>query len=426
MRLLLWLLVCLLLAGCTPAPEANVAGYLLARQLGTLGPADPSIAPGSVTGWVHHDGEPLAGATVVIAERNATPHTGVSDDTGHYRIDGIPPGQYVPAAVAPGFEETIARGFLNIPRLVTVTSDTVTEAPPLALRPHLSQPLPEPLAASVALSVTATFTAATNFPPDAQADVTAFQFTHDGETVDTLRLYLPPDLSPDAQLPLLFMVYPTEADNWSPVSVGFASQGFALVALSPIGERAVDIDAHAQDARVAFHLAQDGSLSPHIAPGDAVALGGSFSSPILHRFLRDERDQIAGWVTVGGISNAFAGAADFYAGLLEIPPDFAFLVPALGMPNLQPLQLLRYSPVYTAAQLPSTLIIHTDADRLIPIEQAYELEAALHAAGVHVEAFYYEDVSHYLQIGDDLTEAGAEMFYLVIDFARRMQAQPAP
>lgn len=421
-RLLLSTLLAGLLAGCAPTPEANVLGYLLARQLGTLAPGRVTAPPGSVTGIVHHAGTPLAGATVVIAERNGTPHTGVSDAQGRYRIDGIPPGQYVPAAVAPGYEEMAPRGLFGIAQLVTVTSNSVSKAPPLELQPHVSRPLPEPLAASVALSVTATYSAATNFPPGAQADVTAFQFTYNGETVDTLRLYLPRDLPANAQLPLLFMVYPTTADNWWEVSVGFASQGYALVAISPIAARAVDIDGHAQDARIAFHLAQNGALSPHIAPGQAVALGGSFSSPILHRFLRDERDQIAGWVTVGGISNAFTGAADYYAGLLEMPPAYEYAVPALGAPNLYPLLLLRYSPVYTAAYLPPTLIIHTAADRITRMEQARQLEAALRAAGVPVEVFYYEDVSHYLQIGDDLTDAGAEMFYLIIDFARRVQA----
>src|SRR5690606_3928595 len=129
---------------------------------------------------------------------------------------------------------------------------------------------------------------------------------------------------------------------WWPVSVGFASEGYAMVATSPIAGRGIDIDAHAQDARVAFQLAQSGALSPHIAPERAVILGGSFSSPILHRFLRDERDRVAGWVTVGGISNAFAAAADFYAGRLEMPENHLYTVPALGAPNLYPLPLLRY------------------------------------------------------------------------------------
>ena len=150
-----------------------------------------------------------------------------------------------------------------------------------------------------------------------------------------------------------------------------------------------------------------------------MALGGSFSSAVLHRFLRDTNEDVAAWVTVGGIANAFDGTADFYAEQIEIPPQYTYLIPALGPPHLYPLAFLRYSPVYTAAQLPPTLIIHTAADRIIPISQAYELEAALRTAGVPVTVFYYQDVSHYLQIDDQMTDAGREMFYRVIDFAQQ-------
>ena len=41
------LLLVLLLAGCTPAPESSVLGYLLARWLGTSGPA-PITATGNI------------------------------------------------------------------------------------------------------------------------------------------------------------------------------------------------------------------------------------------------------------------------------------------------------------------------------------------------------------------------------------------
>jgi acetyl esterase/lipase len=415
-----WLGLLAFLAGCTPRPEVNVAGYLLAERLGTLDAPSPG-APGAVTGLVLSAGEPLAGATVVLAERTGRPHTGRSDAQGRYTIAGIPPGQYVPAAVAPGFEETAAQDWLGMPYLVTVTGNTTATVPALALRPHVSAPLPTPLDASVQLSQTASYTAATVFPPGAVAQVTAYAFTYAGATVDTLRLYVPLDLPAGRALPMLFMVYPTHSDRWESVSVGLASAGYALVAVSPVAARAVDIDAHAQDARVAFALARQGALGPQIGVQKAIALGGSFSSPILHRFLRDEGDEIAGWVTVGGISDAFSGAADFYAGRLEIPPEYRYIVPALGAPNLYPLPLLRYSPVYTAAQLPPTMIIHTDADRITPIDQAYELEAALRAEGVPVEVYYYPDVSHYLQIGEDMTPAGVEMFSRILDFARRLQ-----
>jgi acetyl esterase/lipase len=223
---------------------------------------------------------------------------------------------------------------------------------------------------------------------------------------------------------MLFMIYPTAVDGWETVSVAFAAAGYAFVAISPSSARALAIDEHAQDARVALALARGGYLDPAIAPDKVVMLGGSFSSPILHRLMRDERDAVAAWINVGGVSNAFLGTEDFYAGNLEMPPQYELLIPALGPPNLYPLFFLRYSPVYTAAQLPPTLIIHTAVDKVTPISQAYELEAALKAAGVPLEVFYYEDVSHYLQIGDDLTEAGKQMYNLVIDFAQRYQSLP--
>ena len=101
---------------------------------------------------------------------------------------------------------------------------------------------------------------------------------------------------------------------------------------------------------------------------------------------------------------------------MTLPERFRYVIPALGPANIYPLPFLYYSPVYTASQLPHTMIIHTDVDRIIPISQAYELEKALRAAGVYVEVLYYEDVSHYLQIGDDMTESSKEMFWQVLKF----------
>lgn len=417
----------LLIAGCSPTPESNVLGYLLARQLGTTGPM-PIHATGSITGRVLDPaGRPLAEATALVARRDGTPFAATTDAQGRYTLRDVPVGQYVPAAVAPGYEETAAADLLGVPRLVTVQTGDVAPAPDLVLEPHLSAPLPAPFPAAVDLRPTASYTATSPFPAGATADVRAFAFTRAGAVVDTLRLYLPAQRPPDRKLPLLYMVYPTQVDAWESVSVGFAAAGYAFLAISPIAARAVDIDAHAQDARVGLALARRGDLDPTISPDDVIVLGGSFSSPILHRLLRDETASVAAWITVGGISNALSGAADFYAGRIELPAEYEFAIPALGPPNLYPLPLLRYSPVYTAAQLPPTLIIHTAADRVTPIDQAYQLEAALQAAGVPVETYYYEDVSHYLQIGENLTDAGKQMYELVIDFARRHQAlDPMP
>ncbi len=422
------------LSGCAPSPQANVLGYLVAQRSGRL-TTTPQGPSGTLTGQVRTvDGRAVAGATVLVAERTSRVHSAQSDATGQYTITQIPPGRYVPAALAPGFEERTLQTKLGNPHLVEILSNQTTTAPPFMLHPQQPTPLPADLATAVALQLTATAVVTAPFPAGATATVHAYQFRRANASVDTLRLYLPNrateptaqstsrPVSADAtQLPLLFMLYPTAVDAWQSVSVAYAAQGYALLALSPVAARALDIKEHAADARVALALAQQGLLNDAVRAGPVVALGGSFSSAILYRLLRDDTQQgVAGWVTVGGIADAFAGTAAFYAGEIEIPSPYEYLIPALGPPNLYPLAFLRYSPVYSAAELPETLIIHTAADTIIPIEQAHALEAALVAAGVPIQVFYYQDVSHYLQIDEQMTDAGRTMFYRVLAFAERI------
>ncbi len=192
------------------------------------------------------------------------------------------------------------------------------------------------------------------------------------------------------------------------------------MAHSPIAAWGVDVDAHAMDARIALELAQSGALGHSFADGPAVAIGGSFSSGILNRLLRDVgKDEIGAWVTIGGVADAFSGAHDFYTDAISVPPAYELVIPAMGNPQTHPAPFLRLSPTYVAGQLPPTLIIHTDADTIIPIAQAEAFAAALREAGVPVETFYYSDVSHYLQIDDNMTDEGRAMYYHILDFVEQ-------
>jgi acetyl esterase/lipase len=377
---------------------------------------------------VDPNGEAIAGATVLVATRIGTPYATQTDAAGEFTLTDVPAGQYVPAAVAPGYEEAILQGWFGIPYLATLAPNRDTTMPDITLQPHVATPLPAPLPAAVNLVATGSYTATSPYPVGATAQVYTYSFEYAGATIDSLRVYLPFDFamsgSPDQQLPTLFMIYPTAVADWESVSVGFAAAGYAFVAVSPIAARELDIDAHAQDARVALALARGGHLHPALARDDYVVLGGSFSSAIQNRLMRDEKEVIVAWITVGGISNALSGTADFYKGTLEMPPQYALLIPALGAPNLNPLLFLRYSPVYTASQLPPSLIIHTAADKVSPIDQAYQLEAALRGAGVPLITYYYEDVSHNLPIGDNLTPAGETMYQLILDFVQTYQSLP--
>ncbi|MCX6047225.1 MAG: carboxypeptidase regulatory-like domain-containing protein [Chloroflexi bacterium] len=421
-----FLLVVTLLSACKPTSTANVLDYMAADYLGTLRTPAPALPTGVLTGLVLDTGLPVAGATVLVAERTGAPHAAQTDAQGRYRIEHIPPGEYVPAAVAPTYNEAALEDSLGLPYLITIRAGALTEAPAFTLSRHKPEPLPTPLAVATQLVLTNTAILTAAFPTGSMAQVQSFQFMHAGAWIDTLRVYLPVQLAVDAKLPMIFFVYPSHVDAWQAVSTAYAAQGYAVVAVSPIAARGLDIEAHAADAHVALELARSGALNRHIRGDKVIALGGSFSSAILHRLLDDvgtdahAQNEIIGWVTVGGISNAFSGAADFYADKLELPEQYKYLIPALGQPNLYPLEFLRFSPVYTAAQLPPTLIIHTAVDHVIPIDQAYQLEAALRAHRVPVEVYYYEDVSHYLQIDEHMTDQARAMFYRVADFAQRM------
>jgi hypothetical protein len=409
-----WLLAALLLTGCQPSPQANVLGYLLERQFGLL--QTPPGAPGSIAGRVMQGTTPVPGATVLVAERTGAAHTARTDAAGRYRIEGAPPGRYALAGVAPG----LAEGQLTTPdgvsALFTLEPGAAITVADLALAPLASSPLPPALASAVNLRQTASYTVTAPFPENATAQARAYAFDAGGVTVDSLRLYLPLDAQPGQRYPLVLFIAPTAIDDWQNVSAAFAASGYAVVGLAPEPERGVDADAQAGDASIALQLAQTGALGPEIGNNRPVAIGGSYSSAILARLLRLEGDNLAGWITVGGLADAFAGAEAFYAGQIEMPPQYNLLVPALGPPNRYPLAFLRYSPVFVADELPATMIIHTAADRVLPIDQAYALEAAVRAAGVPVETFYYEDVSHYLGIGENLTDSGRAMFYRIIDF----------
>jgi acetyl esterase/lipase len=413
----------LALSGCTPTPAGNVLAYLVAQQTGAqpIRPVDTGALAGRVTDPQH---APIAGATVVVALATGEPFTAVTGQDGRYRIDGVHVGHYVPAAVAPGYNEGQLTGMLGWPALAEIKAGATTEAPDLILAPYQPPPLPAQPALAAGLAISATRTVTATFPAGAQAEETRFTFVHNGLAIDALRLYLPVDAAlrqEAAARPVLFAVYPTGLDDWSEASVGLAAQGYAVLALAPAA-RGLDIEAHADDARLVLAMLRSGAFGPAVSTQPVVALGGSFSSAVLARLVRAAPDDIAGWVTVGGIGNAFSGAADFYSGRTVVPPEYALAIPALGPANLFPLPFLRYSPVYSAGSLPPTLIIHTEADAILRLEQAEQLAAAARAAGVDVETFYYADVSHYLGIGANMTDEGEEMFYRILQFVERVKA----
>ncbi len=160
---LLIVLSVLLLSGCQPAAEANVLGYLLARQLDSL-TTPASSAAGAIEGRVREADGPIPGATVLVAERSGRAHTARTDAEGRYRIDGVPADGYTVASVAAGYGEAQLHNVWGGPVPVTVRRGETVTAPDLHLSPLIAH---DPAAfdlASLQLRQTAAYTAAAPFP----------------------------------------------------------------------------------------------------------------------------------------------------------------------------------------------------------------------------------------------------------------------
>ncbi len=173
MRIVSMLLAAILLAACQPTPEGNVVGYLLNRQFDALTTPAAGAPTGTLVGRVLHAGTPVADATVLVAGRTGTPYTARTDAQGRYRITGIPPEQYSPAAVAPGYAETALTGLGGTPALVTVRANATTTAPDLELAHYQPAELPANLPQAVNLRQTNAYTATASFPAGSAAQVRA-------------------------------------------------------------------------------------------------------------------------------------------------------------------------------------------------------------------------------------------------------------
>ena len=342
---------------------------------------DPSLT-GGLSGVIRGvDGEPLADAIALVATVRGQVYQARSDGRGRYRIDGVPPGRYVPLAVSWGYQETNGEP-------VQVATGRLTRDVNFVLTPYRTAPV-EP----TDLRVGPPEDAASDFPTPLVASRTPFTFDLDGLTIDGGLVYLPPDTADT--LPTLFIVYPSAPLNWDATSVALTRDGFAVLAVGPDADRGLDIEGHVRDLRAAFRLWQEGSLTPLADRERWVMMSGSFGSLVVFRALRD-LPPVPAIVNVGGVSDAFLAVNSLYSEDLEIPPPYDMAIAALGRPDQDPAFFFAYSPVFFAERLPATLIVHTYADEVIPYSQATALGAAMTGAGVQHDLFLYEDTTHYL------------------------------
>lgn len=406
--LLLTLAACAAILSACGAVDArtmgNVAGYQVRKRFPPLLVYRQPPASASLSGTVvDEDGQPIAGAVVLVSTvRGDEVHTR-SDAEGRYRLEGITPGRVTPMAGAWGFDAVNGATRRLSPAQQQDGVDFVLPT----RRPQPVQP--------AALVIGRPVQESSQFPEPMIATRIPFTFTLDGVRIDNGQIYLPAEQARSetglssgeggqarsetglSGVSTLVIIYPSHPLNWNAASVALTGEGNPVLALGPHSSAGLDIDQHAANYRAALQLWQGGELTPLGQPDDRwAALSGSFSSLIMFKALQDLPAMPPAIVDVGGISDAFLGIQALYDANLAIPAPYDSAVAALGRPDRDPAFFYGFSPVFYADRLPPIFIIHTTNDEVIPHNQAEALAAALEAAGAPHELLLYQDTTHYL------------------------------
>lgn len=383
----------------------NVADYRVRRLLPNATSSESGAIAGRVTA---DDAIPLADALTLVATDRGVVFTDTTDAQGIYQIKGIPAGTYVPLAAKWAYETMpYAEGGVH------VSADSVTAGIDFQLTPR-----PSYVPTIDALKIGPPEPVSGTFPSQVTATRRRIRFQHAGITHEQALLYEPPG---EGKLPALLLTLPTSVWGWEPIGVALANEGYVVVAVGPAEERGLDLTAHTRDVVAVGTLLFEGRLSDRADTSRVGGLAGSFSSVLLFPALHD-LPEFRGVVTMGGISDGFLGYTALFSETLEIPAPYDSFVASLGRPDRHPEIYLAASPAFFAAHLPPTLIIHTRADQVIPVNQATRFANALAHAGTPHTLVLYEDTTHYLDPNNP-DEETRRVYDVTVDFLDRYVAR---
>jgi len=386
----------------------NVAEYKVINQWESwFGYREPDPGQvGSLEGTVRDtEGQPLPGATVLVATRRGVTYATSTDAQGQYRLDEVPEGKYVPIAAHWGYEETTLESVkIKSSQHCAGVDFAMPRTPPLTITTDDSLQIGEPEQVW------------TSFPESAYATRREFSFENDGYIVTGCMVYEP--VEKQGPFPTLVMLYPGPAIKWEGASIPFVAQGYVVMAIGPLEERGKDVEGHMRDALKALAFLKEGQLSGQADTTRKGVLGGSFSSLILFRVLR-HTDHFAAAVSVGGVSDVFLALYDTHhqEGYQPQPP-FDRILMSLGRPNHHPETYLPNSAVFYAADLPPLCLIHGLQDTTVLADQAIRLADRLEALGKPCELHLYPGTAHYPGVEDPTPET-ADMFEKILGFFER-------
>ncbi len=367
----------------------NVVHYRLLTALG--GPrVRAGEAPGSIVGTVRDgQGQPVAGARVLVASPLGDVYSAESGPDGRYLLDGVPPGRYVPVAGRRGYDDALPRtcvAGLCWKDAVAVRPGRQARSPDLALKPL---PAPE-IALNDSLVVSPTTEVESTAPLPGKARRTHFSFERAGLRVNDCWLYEPVDGG--GSLPTLLLVLPGPVMGWEIIPVPFANQGFSVVACYPL--RGTDIDADGADLLTALEYVRQGRVPSAADTGRLGLIAASFTSLHAYRLLA-LTDEVDVALLLGGMSDGFAFRHDIEAGTAQAREPFDLIIIALGLPNSSPELYFKYSALYHLEGLPPLCILHGIDDELVPFNQSVMLAEALEQRGMAHEFYSYEGLKHY-------------------------------
>jgi dipeptidyl aminopeptidase/acylaminoacyl peptidase len=361
--------------------------------------------PGTLQGTVRDaQGNPIAGAWVLVSRWNGTTYSVRSDADGHYLIPDVPAGSYRPVAGAPGYDDVRldhSWGQVQIKAgQETIANAVLPLKTPRSVVPGHDLTLSEPI----------TLTCTT--PLEATAVRRRVSFDSDGQPNQLTFFYTPVTATTTSRLPILLTVYPSPADVWECAGIPLAASSYAVLATGPAYtfELEEDIDELERLVGLARAGKYPGSDETRIA-----LLGGSYSGLHVQRLLqRDQNFRAA--LLLGPPTDLFDMRYRLEQGTFIPPFGLDGSLIALGLPSHEPLRYWRYSGAYHVhSDLPPLAILHSRSDKVVPYQQSELLAENLSMIGASHETHFFDGASHYL-LAEEGDEDALKIYRITLDF----------
>jgi hypothetical protein len=350
---------------------------------------------GAMAGRVLHDGgNAIEGANIVVSDMVGQVYSATSGLNGLYRVEGIPEGNYLPLAVAPGYRQGTPSD-----RVVTVRPGQTAEVV-FSLLPTEEVEIE----ADTLLTFGGQTTSSVDNPEPSTALRREFSYTRSGTNLPGGLVHEPPAEMGPGPFPILLIIFPGEARLWEGVTIPLASKGYVVVSYFPV--RLLDMEGDIDDLMLLLKLAADGRLSERGDKNNIALLGGSVSTAYTYLMVRDMagsdvQKQVKALVQYGGLFDFFQFRKDWEQGEIIVDIDISeleYLLVAFGRPDTRPELYLRLSPRFALGPgtLPPTLLVHSGNDIVVPANQSQLASETLDKWGIPHEYLFYANSEHYL------------------------------